>query len=101
LIFLDSTLDLRSCEKSVENMENSEHFICIFGLWQLCLQNGSDLRFNVINFLVVSSFSSFPEFIPFFTYIKNIKSIKQEISIIDFGQSDVFKTLLISWNFLR
>jgi hypothetical protein len=32
LILLNGTLDLRSGEQSVENVEHSEHFISIFGL---------------------------------------------------------------------
>jgi hypothetical protein len=64
LILLNGTSDFGSCEKSVEDLKDAEHFISIGSLRKFGLQNGSDLRFNPINLSIVGSLGMVPELLP-------------------------------------
>lgn len=61
LILLNSTSDFRSSEKSVEDLEDAEHFVGVCGLRKFGLQNSSDLRFNSVDLSVVGSLGLVPE----------------------------------------
>jgi len=61
LILLNGTSNFRSCEKCVEDLEDTEHFVGICRLRKFGIQNSSDLRFNSINLAVIGSLGLVPE----------------------------------------
>lgn len=71
-------------------MEHSEHLICILGLREFCLEDGCNLRLNVVNLLIVSPLGAVPVLAALFSHIKDIETVKELVGVIDLSQSDIF-----------
>lgn len=57
-------------------MEDSKHLVGVLGLGKLGLEDSGDLRFNVVDLLIVGSLGAVPVLVAFLAHVKHIESVK-------------------------
>ena len=85
LVLLDGSLNFWSCEQGIEDVEDSEHLVGVLGLGKLGLEDSGDLRFNVVDLLIVGSLGAVPVLVTLLAHVKYIESVEELVSVVDFS----------------